>query len=164
MSKKAMTAEDRLVSRDRMRFVKNSTCSNLCYLAILFNLFYFVLLYRQNPDYFYTIQIGGSIVYNLVFMLLVFLASEAVKNYNKNYSFLLCVIGVMQVVRIFAIPTSARNFIPEGAEAAVITNAVYLRMVIYLLVSAAALIASSVINYIKCTTLEAHVKSLEKNA
>lgn len=164
MSKNVNTAEDRNIARDRMRFIKNSGCASLCYLALLANVFYFVLLYRQDVgNYYYTIQIGASVVYNLIFMLAVFLSSEAVKNYNKNYSIVLLVVGVMQVVRIFVMPTRAHSttLIINEVETTVMSNAVYIRMLVYLLVSAAALIASAVINYMKCTALEAHVKSLE---
>ena len=75
---KVKTPEDKYIQRDRMRYIKNSACSNLCYLGLLFDVFYFVLIYRQDVGtYYYTIQIGASIIYNLVFMLAVFLASEA---------------------------------------------------------------------------------------
>lgn len=164
MSNNVNTAEDRIIARDRMRFIKNSGCATLCYLALLSNVFYFVLLYRQDvSNYYYTIQIGESVVYNLIFMLVVFLASEAVKNYNKNYSIALLIVGVMQVVRIFGIPTAAHgtSVTINEVETVVMSDMVYIRVVIYLLVSAAALIASAVINYMKCTALEAHVKSLE---
>lgn len=164
MSKNVNAAEDRTIARDRMRFIKNSGCATLCYLALLADVFYFILLYRQDVGtYYYTIQIGESVIYNLVFMLIVFLASEAVKNYNKNYSIALLIVGVLQVVRIFAIPTAAHStsVIINEVETVVMSDLVYTRAVIYLLVSAAALIASAVINYMKCTALEAHVKSLE---
>lgn len=147
-----------------MRFIKNSGCATLCYLALLLNVFYFVLIYKQDVgNYYYTIQIGESVVYNLVFMLVVFLASEAVKNYNKNYSIALLIVGIMQIVRIFVIPTAAHGaaVVINEVETVVMSDLVYTRAVVYLLVSAAALIASAVINYMKCTALEAHLKSLE---
>ena len=161
---KPMTEEDRYIQKDRMRFIKNTTCATLCYLGLLFDVFYFVLLYRQDVgNYYYTIQIGGSIVYNLVFMLAVFLSSEAVKNYKKNYSIVLMVAGVMQIVRIFAIPTAAHGAqtLVNGVETNVMGSGTYMKAVIYLAVSAAALIFSAVLNFIRCTTLEGHLKSLE---
>ena len=73
-----MTAEDRSIQRDRMRYVKNSLSSTLAIVGILFNVFYFVSIYKSDVDtYYYNILIGASIVYNLVFMLAVFLASDA---------------------------------------------------------------------------------------
>ena len=164
MSKNVKTAEDRLIERDRMRFVKNSACANLCYLALLADVLYFVLLYQQDVStYYYTIQIGASVVYNLLFMLIVFLASEAVKNYDKKYSIVLLLVGIMQVVRIFVIPTTARNttIVINEVESAVMSGGTYVLTLVFLIVSAAALILSAVLNYSRCTALEAHLKSLE---
>ena len=147
-----------------MRFVKNTMCANLCYLGLLFDVFYFILLYRSDVDtYYYTIQIGASIVYNLLFLLIVFLASEGVKNYSKNYSYILLGVGVMQIVRIFVIPMSAHaaTVIVDGAEVAVMQDFQFMRCSIYLAVSAACLILSAVVNIIRCNTLEAHNKYLE---
>ena len=156
--------EDKLIRRDRMRFVKNSMCANLCYLGLLFDVFYFVLLYRSDVGtYYYTIQIGGSIVYNLLFLLIVFLSSEEVKNYNKNYSYILLAVGAMQIVRIFVIPMAAHTatIVEDGAEVAVMGDSQFIRSVIYLIISAACLIVSAVVNIIRCNTLEAHNKYLE---
>lgn len=80
-----MTSEERTIQRDRMRFIKNSLASNLALLGIVLNVFYFVSLYKSDVGtYYYNILIGASIVYNLVFMLAVFLSSEGVKNYNSH--------------------------------------------------------------------------------
>ncbi len=167
MSKNVKTAEDRLIERDRMRFVKNSACANLCYLALLFNVFYFVLMYRQDvANYYYNIQIGASIIYNLVFMLIVFMSSESVKHYHKNYTYVLLAVGLMQIVRIFVMPTRAHNatVVVEEVTKIVMDDWTYTKAVIYLGVSAAALIYSAVLNFTRCTALEAHVKSLGEKA
>ena len=156
--------EEQLIQRDRMRFVKNTMCANLCYLGLLFDVFYFVLLYRCDVGtYYYTIQIGASIVYNLLFLLIVFLCSEGVKNYGKNYSWILLAAGVMQVVRIFAIPMSAHSatITVDGAEVAVMQDFPFMRCAVYLAISAACLIISAVVNIMRCNTLEAHNKYLE---
>ena len=156
--------EEKLIQRDRMRFVKNSMCANLCYLAILFDIFYFVLLYRSDVgSYYYTIQIGASIVYNLLFLLIVFLSSEEVKNYNKRFSIVLLVVGALQIIRIFAIPMDAHaaTIVVDGAEISVMGDAQFIRSVIYLIVSAACIIVSAVVNVIRCNMLEAHNKYLE---
>ena len=156
--------EEKLIQRDRMRFVKNSLSSNLCYLGILFNVFYFVLLYQSDVGtYYYTIQIGASIVYNLLFLLVVFLASEGVKNYQKVYSYILIAAGAMQVVRVFVIPAAAHaaTIIVDGAEVAVMQNTQYTLSLIYLLLSAVCLVLSALANIAKCSALEAHNKYLE---
>ena len=161
-----LSAEDLYIKKDRMRYVKNSACSNLCYLAILFNVFYFVTVYRQDVgNYYYTIQIGASVVYNLIFMLAVFLASEGVKNYGKNFSVVLLIAGLMQIVRVFVIPMGAmraETFV-NGEDVAVMGGGTFTKCLVYLGISAACLLGSGVLNFIRCNQLEAHIKSLEQN-
>lgn len=157
-----MTAEDRTIQRDRMRFIKNSLSSNLAILGILFDVFYFVSLYKSDVNtYYYNILIGASIVYNLVFMLAVFLSSEGVKNYKKNYSYLLGVLGVIQIVRIFIIPMRAHAAVTivNNESVVVMQNGQFVRILIYLVISAVCLIASAAVNIIRCNELEAHLKS-----
>lgn len=147
-----------------MRFIKNSLCSNLAILGILFDVFYFVSIYQSDVGaYYYNIQIGASVVYNLIFMLAVFLASEGVKNYKKNYSYLLAAIGVIQIVRIFVIPMQAHTTptIIGGVETTVMGNGQFYAVVAFLVISAACLIASAVVNFIRCQELSAHLKELE---
>ena len=159
-----MTAEERTIQRDRMRFIKNSLSSSLAILGILFNVFYFVSIYKSDVgSYYYNYIIGISIVYNLIFMLAVFLSSEGVKNYKKNYSYLLAVIGVLQVVRIFIIPMRAHSATVDlnGVSTVVMQNGQFTRVLIYLAASAACLIGSAVVNFIRCNELEAHLKTLE---
>lgn len=98
----------RAVKLDRMRYTKNVFSSRLTYLAILFNVFYFVSIYGSDVgSWYYQLLIGGSIVYNLVFMLITFLASEGVKNYKLSYSMLLVAAGAGQIVRIYILPQQA---------------------------------------------------------
>ena len=159
-----MTAEDRTIQRDRMRFIKNSMSANLAYLGILLDVLYFVSIYKSDVDtYYYNYIIGISIVYNLAFMLAVFLSSEGVKNYKKSYSYLLAVIGLVQIVRIFIIPMNAHSAstIVSGAEVVVMQDGQFIRVLVYLIASAACLIASAVVNFIRCNELEAHLKTLE---
>ena len=100
--------DPRIVKIDRMRYAKNTFSSGLTYLAILFNVFYFVSIYESDVgSWYYQILIGASIVYNLVFMLMAFLASEGVKNYKMGYSVLLLVAGAGQIIRIFILPLMA---------------------------------------------------------
>ena len=78
--------EEQRLKIDRMRFINNTFSSNLALLAILFNVFYFVSIYKSDVgSYYYNILIGGSIVFNLIFMLTVFLASEGVKSYKTAF-------------------------------------------------------------------------------
>ncbi len=159
-----MTAEERTVQRDRMRYIKNSLSSNLAILGILFNVFYFVSLYKSDVDtYYYNYMIGISIVYNLVFMLAVFLSSEGVKNYKKNYSYILAVIGVVQVVRIFIIPMRAHaaTAIVNNETVQVMGGGQFTWMVACLVISAGCLVASAAVNFVRCNELAEHLKTLE---
>ena len=159
-----MTTEERTIQRDRMRFIKNSLASNLAILGILFDVFYFVSIYQSDVDtWYYNILIGASIVYNLMFMLAVFLSSEGVKNYKKGYSYLLAVLGVFQIVRIFIIPAQAHaaTTIVSGETVAVMQDGQFYRVVVYLVLSAVCLAASAAVNFIRCGELAEHLKTLD---
>jgi len=160
--------DEQFIQRDRMRFTKNTQSSSLALLAIVFNVVYFVSLYQSNVgSYYYNWLMGVSIVYNLVFMLAAFLSSEGVKSYKLEYSVVLLILAVIQVLRIFLIPTRAHGAVVSigGVDTAVMGNGQFMLLVICLGVSAACLAASGVINYSKCKALEAHMKTLaEKTA
>ena len=156
--------EERTIKRDRMRFIKNSLASNLAILGILFDVFYFVSIYKSDVGtWYYSILIGASIVYNLMFMLAVFLSSEGVKNYKSGYSYLLAVVGAIQIARIFIIPTQAHTAmtIIDGAETTVMQDGQFYRVAVYLILSAACLIASAAVNFIRCRELTEHLKTLD---
>ena len=54
---------DRDIRTDRMRYVKNTSSSRLCYLAILLNVLYFISIYKSDVgSWYYQILVGGSIV------------------------------------------------------------------------------------------------------
>ena len=156
--------EDRVFLRkDRMRYIKNTASSRLALLAILFNVLFFVSIYKSDVgSYYYTILIGASILYNLVFMLLVFLSSEGVKQYKMNYSLLLAILGIGQIVRIFIIPMNAHTteITVKKVTSIVMGDAQFIRTVIYLAASGACCLAGAVINLKKSMTLKAHIASL----
>ena len=155
---------DREIRLDRMRYVKNTASSRLCYLAILLDVLYFVSVYKTDVgSWYYQILIGASIVYNLLFLLMVFLASEGVKNYQKNYTWLLYGLGIAQIIRIFILPAQAHRAVVQvgGADTLAMGDGQFVRVVIYLLGSAACLLAAAAINQKKCGDLEGHLKTLE---
>ena len=107
MNRNALPEEKR-IKLDRMRYTKNSLSSSLTYLAILFDVLYFVSIYESDVgSWYYKIMIGASVVYNLLFMLITFLSSEGVKNYKMGYGFTLIVMGALQIGRIFLLPMEA---------------------------------------------------------
>ena len=164
-------SEELMIKRDRMRFTKNSLSSTLAILAIIFDVFYFINIYKSDVshnvgNFYYQSRIGISIVYNLVFMLAAFLSSEGVKNYKKEYGYVLILIGVLQVVRVFILPAqaSATEITIAGATFKVMENAQHIRVVLYLLLSAAGCVAGGVIGIIRCNQLSAHLAAIGKKA
>ena len=158
---------DRLIRTDRMRYVKNTASSRLCYLGILTDVLYFVSIYESNVgSWYYQWLIGVSIVYNLLFMLITFLASEGVKNYQKKYSAVLYVLGAAQFARIFILPLQASRAVIKvsGAETHVMQPQQQIFVIVCLIVSCLALLAAGFINHRKSVILAGHLKTLEERA
>ena len=152
--------DDRTTQLDRMRYTKNTSSSRLALLAIVFDVLFFISIYKSDVGtYYYTIMIGASIIYNLVFMLAAFLCSEGVKGYQVSYSWVMILLGLIQIARIFIIPADAHRTLVSDAP--VMGDAQYIRVVIYLAASAVCLFAGAVINLNKSRALSAHLASLQ---
>ena len=154
---------EQTVRLDRMRFTKNTTSSRLAILAIVFDVLYFVSLYKTNVDYYYTLIMGASILYNLVFMLAAFLSSEGVKNYKQGFSWVLCILGIIQIARIFILPVPAHatTVTVGGTELLAMSNGQFVRVIIYLIASAVCLFVAAAVNLVKSRALKAHIAALE---
>ena len=154
---------EQAIRLDRMRFTKNTTSSRLAILAIVFDVLYFVSIYKTNMNFYYSILMGASILYNLVFMLAAFLSSEGVKNYKQGYSWVLCLLGAIQIVRIFIWPVHAHatSVTVAGQELLAMNNGQFVTSVIYLAASAACLFVAAVVNFTKSRALKAHIAGLE---
>ncbi|MBE5797055.1 MAG: hypothetical protein E7327_06710 [Clostridiales bacterium] len=159
-------SEDRIVSLDRMRYVKNKASANLALLAIVFDVLYFVGLYRTNDEYYYTFMMGISVIYNLIFMLMAFLSSEGVKNYKKGFSWLLFALGVGQIVRIFILPMQAHEAIGKLGNTTymVMDDRQFAFSIACLVLSAVCCFVSGIINIDKKNRLDKHVASLKGSA
>ena len=161
-----MTRDVNLIKKDRMRFTKNTISSTLCYIAILFNVLYFANIYSSDVgNYYYNINIGVSVVYNLLFLLFTFLCSEGVKNYSKGYSIFLLAIGAMQIVRIFEIPMKAHSAIISinKVDTLVMDDKQFITVVVFLLISAVCCITAGIIGLTKTITLENYKKETGLN-
>lgn len=159
--------EEQFIKRDRMRFTKNTLSSGLAVLAILFNVLYFVSIYKSDVgSYYYNILIGASILYNLVFMLVVFLSSEGVKGYKASFAYALLVVGILQIVRIFILPMRAHTAVVSinQQEVIVMQTAQFLRVVVYLSASAACCFVAGAVGIRKSRVLAAHMAALEQKA
>ncbi len=152
----ANMSDEQLTKRDRLRYTKNKTSANLALLAIVFDVLYFVSIYKSNMgSYYYTLMMGISVVYNLVFMLVAFLVSEGSKNYLVQYSYLIIAAGVLQFVRILILPVKAHGSIIELSDGPVqvMGSAQFARVCIYLAASGACCLASAVVGIIRCRQL-----------
>jgi hypothetical protein len=159
--------EEREIRLDRMRYTKNTLSSGLALLAILFNVMFFISIYESDVGtYYYNILVGASILYNLIFMLAAFLCSEGVKNYKLGYAWLMAALGVGQIARIFIYPMRAHADVVTIQEktVSVMSDGQFARVTVYLLLSAACLLAGAVVGVIRSRALAAHIASLDGRA
>ncbi len=159
-----MTHEDKLIRKDRMRYTKDKLSSTLVLLAIVLDALYFVSIYESDiGSYYYTWVIGASVVYNLIFLLAAFLASEGVKNRQNGFMIPLLVLGIMQFVRIFYLPAKAYAASVEiaGQTVAVMGQSQYLYVVACLAVSGICCIVAAISSTINNQTLARYMRSLE---
>ena len=84
--KKVKAPKNPVIQKDIMRYKKNKFGANLAILGLAVGCLYFLVLYAQvkNNDFYYTWQIAFDVIYNLFFLLFVFLFSEQVKNYKNG--------------------------------------------------------------------------------
>lgn len=134
-----------------MRYQTDKRSSGLCVLAIVFNVIYFLSLYSNNslnPDF----SMGLDVLYNILFMLFAFLASEKVKTYAKNWSYSTVVGGILQFARIMWMPA---HYLKAGT----LTQNKWMILAGALALSGACLILAGISCYMNSTLLE---KYLEK--
>lgn len=176
MAKKTLSQSERVIKNDIMRYKKNKLAGGLALLGLAFNCLYFMILYALPHSSFFTYEIGVSVLLTLILLLAVFLSSEAVKGYNKAYSIVLFVIAAFQIVRIFGYPMDGlnnntlissadkyNNSIMFGYFGAYFESSepVFTIMVVYLVLSAACLIASGVWGWIVAERLVKFQKGLD---
>ena len=154
------------LNKDRLRFSKNKLSSNLILLAIAVNALYFVSIYGSDVgNYYYSLFIGASIVYNLVFMLLAFLSSEGVKSYKPGYAVSAMILGVLQIARIFYIPMKAlkaKNPVVGGDSSTVMTGGQFRYVTACLCISAVLLVCAGTIGIAKTNTLKKYQQELDE--
>ena len=156
-----MTQDAKLIKKDRMRYTKNTFSANLVLAAILFDVFYFVSIYQSDVgSYYYNMLVGASIIYNLVFLLASFLASEGVKSRGKGYPQLLVVLGLLQIGRIFIIPMQAHAAMIKDVQ--VMGNGQFIWCIVCLLASAACCIGGGITSYLNNKTLNDYLKTIEQ--
>lgn len=162
-----MTQDVQTIKKDRLRYTKDSFSSTMAILAIVFDCLFFVSIYQSDVGtYYYNWLIGVSIVYNLIFLLAAFLASESVKNRRTGYSGILVVLGVVQIVRIFILPMQAHAATVQvnGVEVAVMDDKQFIYCVACLVASAACCIIAAVVSAKNNKTLADYMKTIENKA
>ncbi len=154
-----------LVKKDRLRFTKNKFSANMTLLSIVFNAMYFVSIYKSNVgSYYYNYMMGISVIYNLVFMLAAFLSSEGVKSYKMGYSYLLILIGLGQIARVFIIPMKAHDtmILLSEVEEKVMNDTQFWWVTGCLAASAVCCMIAGIVGIAKTTTLNSYQKELDK--
>lgn len=162
-----MTQDVQTIKKDRMRYTKDSFSSVLVILAIVFDCLYFVSIYQSDVGtYYYSWVIGVSIVYNLIFLLAAFLASESVKNRRSGYSPILVVLGLIQIARVFYLPAKAHaaTALVNGVEVAVMDDKQYLYVVACLILSAVCCIVAAVVSARNNKVLADYMRTIENQA
>ena len=158
-----------VIKDDIQRYKKNKLAANLALLGLVFCCAYFIVLYAQvkNGGYYYKWPIAIDVIYNLFFLLFVFLFSEQVKNYDRKLFWLQMAFGVMQIVRIFWLPLAGvtETVYPKLANVAytgkVISTAAFMCMSIFLALSGVCVVLSGIFGLIRSKSLENFNKKLE---
>ncbi len=159
-----MIQNDQYIKRDRMRYTKDGFSSGLVLLAIVFDVLYFISIYSTDVgSYYYTWVIGASVIYNLLFLLIAFLASQGVKSRKTGYSLPLLVLGALQLVRVFYLPAKAHAAVVELGDQVtpVMTDGQYTYVVICLIASGICCAIAAVSSYISNKQLAQHMSQLE---
>lgn len=163
------TANQQIIADDILRYKRNKFAQMLAILGLVFNCLYFMLLYAIPGNSMKTISIGISVILTLVLLLMVFYASEGVKAYNKTFSIVLLVVAAFQILRIFYYPMRGLN----GTDGASLTGIGYFGyyptdskpyfviLLVYLVASAACLVAAAVVGWIYAARLESFNKKVE---
>ncbi|MBE6922016.1 MAG: hypothetical protein E7465_02380 [Ruminococcaceae bacterium] len=162
-----MTQDVQTIKKDRLRYTKDSFSSTMAILAIVFDCLYFVSIYQSDVGtYYYNWLIGVSIVYNLIFLLAAFLASESVKNRRTGYSGILVVLGVIQIARIFILPMQAHAAVAQvnGVEVVVMDDKQFIYCVVCLVVSAVCCVVAAVVSARNNKILADYMKTIETKA
>lgn len=157
---KVKVPKNPVIQKDILRYKKNKLASLLAIGGLALGCLYFLVLYAQvypSEEFYnfvyYTWEIAIDVVYNLFFLLFVFLFSEQVKNYERKMFPFQLIIGALQIARIFWLPLKGiNNDIPVSS---------FVIMVIALAASGACIVASAIIGYIRSKHVEEFNKQLE---
>lgn len=152
-----------VIQDDILRYKRNSRAGNFALLGLVFNCLYFMLLYSMQNAIFYKPIIGASVILTLASLLLTFWSSESVKSYDKRFCYVLFVLAAIQVVRIFILPLQilgATDLVAYYFGAQLNNVSAFVILSLYLVLSAASLVAGGVFGYLGCVKRERHLKAI----
>lgn len=161
-----MSEDIKLTKLDRMRYTKDKLSANLILVAIVLDCLYFVSIYQSDVgSYYYTWAIGASVVYNLLFLLAAFLASESVKSRKSGYTGMLLFIGIMQFVRMAYLPAKAVKATVEisGAPVTVMGAGQYTYVLVCLALSGVCCIAAAILSFLNNKKLAGYMATIDMN-
>ncbi len=137
---------------DRMRYSKDKLPFALCMLGLSFNVAYFVAMYK-NPVPVSDVTTGLDILYNIIFMMIVFLGGEKAKAYVRSWSYVIGSLGIVQFLRVLLLPA---HFLRLEQ----LTPAEHTWLVLFLAASGTSLIIAGIVSHIHSTMLIRHLQSI----
>lgn len=159
-------AKNPILQDDILRYKKNKFASSFALLALVFNCLYFALFYSILSTPLYKVQMGVSVIINLLVLLVGFYSSEGIKGYNKKFSIVLIVLAAVQVVRIIYYPIvgASKGWLEDSNIyfwVRMNNSANATLLVIWLAASTACFIVSAVQGFIVAKRLENFQKKLD---
>lgn len=134
---------------ERIRYTKNRLSAGLALLSVLFDALFFINIYESDVgSWYYSILMGVSILYNLIFLLTGFLCSEGVKNDRISCAYIMIALGFGQILRIFIYPVKAcESTVTIGERTvAVMGRGQFIVCVLWLLLSGTCMLVGAVIS------------------
>ena len=147
------------INVERMRYKNDSISFMLCMFGLIFNVVQFIQIHANcylqtmtGKEGFNYYDIGVDILYNILFMLIVFYMAEELKTYHKNWSYVALIIGILQLLRI--------NWFPKTMFDNGFYDAAVLRWVeFFYILSAACFFIAAAVSFTKSTMLAAFLKT-----
>jgi glucan phosphoethanolaminetransferase (alkaline phosphatase superfamily) len=111
-------------------------------------------IYSNNsitPD----VRMGSDIIINIIFMLVVFWASEMVKTYKRKWAVVLALVGAVQIGRIHWLPLRYR-------ELAQLQGRAFTYVCVTLALSGVFLLLGAAQSYLNSTILKIHMEQNDR--
>ncbi len=137
----------------RMQYQKDTLSSFLCILSIVCNVYYFICAFSGDgvkPDAI----LGLDVLINIIFMMLVFLASEKLKVYSEHWGIIVIAMGMFEIARILILPEHYRRL-------DMLTGAAYIQTVAALALGGLSLIAAGLNSAVNVRVLKKHAGAAE---